>query len=134
MSQLNVSINGDATGFAPNAVIEGEAKWEVDYQPKTVVLRLFWYTVGKGTLDVGIAEEKVLSSAPAHQENFRFQLPEAPYSFSGQLIALKWAIELVINNGKDTARVELVLSPWTEIPQLPKVEDKDQAVFMIRKQ
>lgn len=131
MNQTGIRIDGDLTGFPPGAVIEGAINWEVDYRPKTAMLRLFWYTEGKGTQDIGIVQEKSLNPASRYQERFRFQLPEAPYSFSGQLISLKWAIELVLDKGKDSSRVEFIVSPWTEEPKLKKVEDKDQPVFRV---
>ena len=42
---------------------------------------------------------------------FRFQLPDAPYSFSGKLISLIWAIEAVAEGIKEAARYEFVLAP-----------------------
>lgn len=128
---MSISVNDAADGYSPGAVIKGEIDWQVDYRPKMAVLRLFWYTEGKGTQDVGIVEEKNLNPVSAHQKDFRFQLPEAPYSFKGSLITLKWAVELVLDKGKDSARVDLVVSPWTKEPILQKVEDKDKPVFKV---
>jgi len=131
MNQLSIRVNDDADGYSPGAVIEGEVGWQVDYRPEMAVLRLFWYTEGRGTQDVGIVEEKSLNPVSAHEERFRFQLPDAPYSFKGILITLKWAVELVLDKGKDSARVDLVVSPWTKEPVLQKVEDKDKPVFVV---
>ena len=38
-------------------------------------------------------------------------LPAGPYSFSGRLISLIWALELVAEPGNHVARVEITLGP-----------------------
>lgn len=112
---LSLALNQDPTTLVPGQVIDGTLGWKRDEPPRKAMLRLFWYTEGRGTQDVGIVEEialpkdrKILSGT------FRFQLPEAPYSFQGKLITLKWAIELVVNKGKEVERLDLVVSPWVE--------------------
>jgi hypothetical protein len=42
---------------------------------------------------------------------FRFRLPNGPYSFSGRLITLAWAIELVVLPSEETQRFELLVGP-----------------------
>ncbi len=42
---------------------------------------------------------------------FSFTLPLGPYSFSGSLITLAWALELVALPSGETERVELVVAP-----------------------
>jgi len=44
-------------------------------------------------------------------KDFSFTLPESPYSFSGKLISLIWAIELTCSAGSETLRREITLSP-----------------------
>jgi hypothetical protein len=75
-------------------------------------LRLFWYTKGKGDRDVQIVDSRAWAN-PALQErrDFRFTLPRAPYSFSGKLISLIWALELVEPRTGEEARVEFVMAP-----------------------
>jgi hypothetical protein len=46
------------------------------------------------------------------QEKFEFALPEGPQSFSGKLISLIWAVELVVEKSKESQRIEFVLSPF----------------------
>jgi hypothetical protein len=38
-------------------------------------------------------------------------LPEGPYSFSGKLISLIWALELACSPGSETVRREITVSP-----------------------
>jgi hypothetical protein len=42
---------------------------------------------------------------------FRFKLPDSPYSFSGKLVSLAWAIEAVAQPGERSARAEIVIAP-----------------------
>lgn len=121
---LILETKDNARGFAPGQAVEGRVGWQEDHAPKNAVLRLFWYTEGKGTQDVGVAAELELPGhLPAHEEPFAFTLPEAPYSFSGKLIALRWALELVLHGGKNVTRLELLVSPWVKEAELGAVED-----------
>jgi hypothetical protein len=71
---------------------------------------LFWFTQGKGTEDVGVVAKEIVPSPGADgTHRVRFTLPEAPYSFSGRLISLIWAVELVADDA--AARWEFVLAP-----------------------
>jgi len=45
------------------------------------------------------------------RREFRFRLPEGPYSFSGKLISLLWAIEVVASPGDMAGRAGIVVSP-----------------------
>ena len=120
---LVLKLNQDPTTLVPGQVIDGSAGWRLEDKPKSAALRLFWYTEGRGTMDVGIVEELTLPADHAEMSGtFRFTLPAAPYSFHGQLIALKWAIELLVNNGKLVERIDLVVSPWVEQVSLKKVD------------
>jgi hypothetical protein len=73
---------------------------------------LFWHTRGKGTEDMD-AVHQLSFPHPMAQESrpFSFSLPRGPYSFSGKLISLIWEIELIAASSKETARIEIVLSP-----------------------
>lgn len=120
---LALRLNQDARTLVPGQVIDGTLGWRLDDAPKDAVLRLFWFTEGKGTCDVGVAEELTLPHHLAELSGtFRFTLPAAPYSFCGQLITLKWAIELLVDDGKLVERLDLIVSPWVEQVTLKKVE------------
>ena len=120
---LALRLNQDAHTLVPGQVIDGVAGWQLDAAPRSAELRLFWFTEGRGSCDVGVVEVVTL---PANQATlsgtFRFTLPAAPYSFYGQLVALKWAIELIVNDGKLVERLDLVVSPWVEQVSLKKVD------------
>ena len=128
---LILEVNDANTGFAPGDTVSGRAGWAGQDAPNDASLRLFWYTSGKGTRDVGIAAEQPLHGVGnSHEEPFSFQLPGTPYSCSGTLLSVQWAVEVVARHGRDAARVELVLSPWVEAPRLEKCAIKDPALAL----
>jgi hypothetical protein len=98
--------------FRPGDDVEGTVRWRLDQPPRSIELRLFWYTEGKGDQDVGVVE--ALPFADPGQEDhrsFRFRLPAGPFSFSGKLISLLWAIEAVAEPGDSSGRLEITVSP-----------------------
>lgn len=100
-------------GFFPMETVTGRAHWDLpDGAPDGLELRLFWYTEGKGDQDVEVVEtQPVPAGSPRGEAAFRFRLPHEPYSFSGKLITLAWAFELVDEATGETARKDIVLSP-----------------------
>jgi len=115
MADLNIEIRDAAASFSPNEEVTGTASWQVDQQPKSVELRLFWYTKGIGTTDLGVADSVQFEAPlPTDRREFRLRFPNAPFSFSGKLISLLWALELVVDGEKETARVDLTMSPTLE--------------------
>lgn len=112
MNELKILLRDERRSFRPGETIEGVAGWRLAQPAKSVELRLFWFTRGKGTEDVGVAG-RVLFEAPQAEEGrrFSFVLPAEPYSFSGQLVSLIWAVELVVQPGEICTRVEVVVSP-----------------------
>ena len=113
--------SGDAAR-TPRGVLELVAQWSLPSVPRLLEARLFWFTRGKGTEDVGVVATEVVP-APGAQgtHRVRFTLPEAPYSFSGRLISLIWAVELVAD--KTAARWEFVLAPEGREILLPQTTD-----------
>ena len=115
MSRLRISLREDRTRFLPGDEIVAAAHWTLDGPPKAVEARLFWFTRGKGTQDVNVVETARFDQPLAEEARpVRFRLPEAPYSFSGKLISLVWALELVTEPSGESTRVELTVSPTGE--------------------
>ena len=112
MSHLEINIVPDTLVFLPRETICGKASWRLDDSPENVELRLFWYTSGMGTQDVGIVEQISFDHPGLNDSrDFKFALPDAPYSFSGKLISLVWALELIRDKSKDVVRKEIIVSP-----------------------
>jgi hypothetical protein len=112
MEQLSIEIQNGANAFLPGETVEGTVSWHLDRPAQTVELRLFWYTQGKGDQDVGVVST-VPFGTPEIQDRrpFRVTLPDGPFSFSGKLISLLWALELVVEPGSRSARTEITVSP-----------------------
>jgi len=107
---LTIAPTSGGSSRKPRDLVELLVRWSLPSAPKSLEARLFWFTRGKGTEDVGIvATERVPDPTAQGRHRVRFTLPEAPYSFSGKLISLVWAVELVAD--KTAARWEFVLAP-----------------------
>ena len=111
MSILSISIADDKQTFGPGESLAGRVSWDVR-EATSAELRLFWYTRGKGTGDVGLVDTLVFANPQTNdQREFRFTLPGTPYSFSGKLVSIVWAIELIIEPESAVERREFVMSP-----------------------
>jgi hypothetical protein len=94
----------------PRDILELTGTWALDTVPKCIEARLFWFTMGKGTEDVGLCETQAVDLPTVKGERaFKFGLPAGPYSFSGRLITLRWAVELVADDHAD--RWEFTMAP-----------------------
>ncbi len=109
-STIDIEIRENQTSFLPGQTLAGTVRWMCSEAPKKASLQLIWFTEGKGDEDVGLAEAVKFENPYASGERpFEFQLPTGPYSFSGRLISLTWALELQVD--KEVARKEIILSP-----------------------
>lgn len=123
MSRLDISIAGGSAWVRPGDPVNGEVTWRLDDDAEALELRLFWFTEGKGTRDVEVVEELRID-APGRdgRRSFSFATPEGPYSFSGTLITLRWALELVALPSEETARVGLVMAPTPVEVEIRSIE------------
>lgn len=111
MSAGRAELRIAGTRFGAGEEISGEVSWSRSSAPREVAVRLFWFTRGKGDRDSETVLEHVVESPLAEdQRSFFFIAPSAPPSFSGKLISLLWAVELVID-GKGESVSELVIGP-----------------------
>jgi hypothetical protein len=107
---LAIAPVAGGTGRKPRETIELAARWSLPDAPRSLEARLIWFTRGKGTDDAGVvATETLTPLEPQGSRRVRFTLPDAPYSFSGALITLTWAVELVADDA--AARWEFVMAP-----------------------
>ena len=110
MSTLRIDLSGGERGYKSGDVISGRVTWQVDEAPESAEVRLFWYTSGKGTQDVQTVGSVILQTPQMNDDRtFSFTLPRQPYSFSGKLISLVWALELIVEPGA-VERKEFVMS------------------------
>lgn len=112
MSALEILLPNGRTGFKPGEKLEGNIRWTLAAPPQKLELQLLWHTSGKGSSDVRSAGSLVFHpGSSSGSESFSFQLPTAPYSFSGKLISLTWTLELLAHPGDELARQDFTLSP-----------------------
>lgn len=129
MNELSIELEDGRTHYKPRKAIRGVARWRLepaaDEPLEGLEVRLFWYTEGKGDRDVGgMVTERVPEGGNDGSYEFTFSAPRAPHSFSGTLISLIWAIELVALPSGDAARQEIVVSPTGEEIRLTSAEDE----------
>lgn len=109
---LEIRVEDGRDAFAPGEAIRGTLSWTREEAPREVVLKLLWYTEGRGDRDVGIARTLAIATpAAVGSERFDFAGPGGPYSCAGRLVSVRWALEAVCEPGRDSARVELVIAP-----------------------
>lgn len=118
---LSFDLENKSASYLPGQEIIGTVQW-TDEQSKTTHLeaRLIWYTVGKGTRDVGlIATERIESHGRTNgQATFRFNAPHRPYSFSASLLTLTWAVEVIEFPTRQSQTKKLTISPSGDELQL----------------
>lgn len=129
---MSANIRLSSVSFRPGEEIPGSVSWSLPKTPREVELRFFWQTQGKGDRDVEVvATERFDRPQPADAREFRFVAPPFPPSFSGRLISLVWAVELVAD-GEPLGAEELVIGPsgqeiqlerpdWLQGDEMPKV-------------
>lgn len=112
MNTLKIDLKENRSAYDPGEEIAGSVSWSGDPAPQKAELRLFWFTRGKGTEDAGVIDTAIFDHpGPQETRSFSFRLPEAPYSFSGSLISLVWALELIAYPSKEVVRCEIEMGP-----------------------
>lgn len=107
----SISVSFEATSYRPGDAISGTVNWQAA-QADSVEIRLFWFTRGKGDTDHHTVDSVQLASpGSSGSHRFSFKLPDSPYSFSGKLISLVWAIEAFLEPSEEVDRREFTLSP-----------------------
>jgi hypothetical protein len=126
-ASINIQIDYDNTEFTPGDTLSGTVSWLPTQGTTSIALRLFWFTSGRGTQDIEVVSELEwpVSANPSAggREKFSFTLPNEPYSFSGQLISLSWALEAVKQPEETSTRHEFTLTPNGQPITLSPVED-----------
>jgi len=109
---LTLQTTDGGTWFKPGELVEGRGSWYLDEEAEAIEVRLFWHTTGKGTQDVGIVHTlRIDGPDTSGHRDFSIRVPEGPYSFSGKLITLAWALELIALPSGETERLDLVIGP-----------------------
>lgn len=128
---LNIELENDDAGtptdaiFRPGELITGHLTWkDLPKQDERLEIRFIWFTTGKGDRDFRIVDQVAANIEPSnHRVDFRFTAPHRPLSFSGALIALEFAIEVVTFPSKASHRRTLVISTDGQPIALTKVDE-----------
>lgn len=117
--RIEIATQGRRFVFAPGEVLEGSTAWELEAPPRAVSVALLWYTEGRGDQDVGVvATQDFEAPGQRDRRDFAFTIPRGPLSFSGTLISLAWALEVVAEpEGSEPApsqRIEILVSSTGE--------------------
>ncbi len=108
-----IRIHLQEQALEPGSELEGRVEWVAERESiESVSISLLWYTEGKGTEDVEVVQHRQVSR-PSMQgdHDFSFRLPDFPWSFSGTLISLVWAVEASLEPDGAVERVTLVSAP-----------------------
>ncbi len=117
MNELQIAIKDNRNHFHPGEELVGEVKWQLDHAPRRTELRLVWYTDGRPNL---VAEATIVRTIvfdkprTEDRREFKFRLPDGPYSFAGLFTTLNWGLELVMLPSRRHMMVEFLFSPSTE--------------------
>lgn len=112
MTTLLINLTDQRTAYAPGDEITGTVHWTGDHAPQTLELRLFWFTQGKGTQDVGVVQRLTIPLlADGETHPFSLRAPVHPPSCSGTLVSICWALELVATPAATVPRATLVIAP-----------------------
>lgn len=123
--KIEFAIPLDHRAYTPGEEISGLVRWS-GAAADSAELRLFWFTEGQGSRDVGLlAKEEWPQLPPSGERAFQFLLPNGPFSFSGTLISLRWALEVLVEPGGASARYDFVLGPEGRELVLGRVEDPE---------
>lgn len=124
---LSIEFDGGVTAYRPGATIRGMVAWSQTGPIDSVRVCLVWYTEGKGTRDMSVVQEvPIVSSRSADQQPFTLTAPpDGPFSFSGKLVSVIWAVELLIEPESRSVQKPIVISPTgTEIDLYAGATDK----------
>lgn len=114
MTFIEIELDEGRTAYRPGEAVSGHVLWDLSGSepPEHAEVRLVWFTRGRGDRDSGIvATEELASPQAADRRAFRFALPAGPYSASGKLVSIVWAVEAVLEPDSRAARTEIVVSP-----------------------
>lgn len=113
MNTMQLSLVNKPACYRPGDVVQCEVDWQLDQSPRLIELRLLWYTRGKGSADMQVV---AADQCPNLQVSGRWQIgiripDDAVCSYTGQLMSINWAVEVVAEKKLAFARQEIDISP-----------------------
>ena len=124
MDKISIELKDGKTSYNPGEKIRGKLEWELAQEVPEITINIFWYTEGIGEQDSELAKTEVIKAPLQNdRQNFEIDLPMAPYSYSGQITALKWAIEATAMKDKVKDVKEFSMTPGNREVILPEVKE-----------
>lgn len=112
MGDVVIQLDEQKTAYRPGEMIRGSVAWSLEERPQSVEVRLVWSTAGKGDRNFQVVQTvSPRATQIRDQQMFQLQAPQGPYSFSGKLVSLVWAVEAVVEPKSLSTRSEIVISP-----------------------
>ena len=110
---MSLHIHLDRESLEPGSEVSGRVEWQTTGErPQSLLISLLWHTEGKGTEDIEIVEQvEVEQPAAVGDRAFAFRVPDFPWSFSGTLVSLIWAIEAGLEPKGEVERVDFIAAP-----------------------
>jgi len=121
VSWIEIGLEDGRTAYRPGEEVTGAVAWAIEEgePPASAEVRLVWFTRGHGDPSSElVAAAELPSPAALDRREFSLRLPEGPYSFTGKLITLVWAVEVVVEPGGRSEREEIVVSPTGRLVRL----------------
>lgn len=109
--------------LAPFENVEGSVSWQLESEPRNLELRLFWFTRGRGSEDAEGIQVLALGDTRNGTRDFSFTLPGEPWSVSGKLVSITWALELVEKKAGGLALEEFTVAPARREIRLAEVAE-----------
>lgn len=107
---ISLTPTDPSTARKPGDTLEIDGAWELDLRPLVREARLVWYIQSQGAPEARVvATQEVRRANEKGTQRFQFTLPEWPYSYTGRLFSLQWAVDLVLDD--QSARWEFTLGP-----------------------
>jgi hypothetical protein len=121
MKPLNLQLADSRTKYRPGEQLEGVAFWELAEIPRSIEVRLYWRTQGKGSVDLEVVRSVKFEGLTASDRRpFSIALPPGPDSVSGKLVSIVWGVELVAEPKGESDNVEITMSPTGEEVRLDR--------------
>ncbi|MFA6716638.1 MAG: hypothetical protein WCS27_14755 [Victivallaceae bacterium] len=125
MDKMSLHLKDGKTSYRPGEKIRGELEWDLSQDIQNITINIFWYTEGVGDPDSETAvTEKIDMPMRNGRQSFEMELPSAPYSYSGRIGSLKWAIEASAVGDKVKDLKEFSITPDGREIILPEIKEK----------
>ena len=111
-NDMTIDLHINKEHYLPNETLRGSITYKNVNREEKLILILYWYTTGMSELDTH--KHLTLDFSPpseSGQQEFFIQLPNHPYSFSGKLITLTWALKLSRINSEMAIIKKIFISP-----------------------